>query len=1726
MTLNKKTFQEESLDIMLHRSFVTHSERLAASYKNENINYAVLERYSNVIANILIANKEKIISGNVCIILGTCIERLYAVAGTIKAGMTYVPFDIKAPLQRNVKIAQNVSCSYILTTKKDYEYAAEVAKEAGCKKENIKIISAELLINGNTLFPCIGRDPKTRSYIIHTSGSTGQPKGVIINDCALINYVASVNKRYAHISENDSTCALQNFSFDASIFDMFPFMLQGAAIHFIPDELKTDAESINNFLIEKRITIQQFTTSLYHIFADLENDVLKKVFVCGEKMVKFVPRRYEVYNGYGPTEATVLVTYKKVTEQTENIPIGDPIDNTEIIIVREDGTQAATMEKGEICISGICLAEGYLNLPEETAKRFVPNINDNTKRMYKTGDIGMYTDDGELLCFGRMDFQIKHRGYRIELDEIKHYILELKEISDCAILFNDRTENKYIVCFYCTYNGKELTTAEFNDKLKGSLAEYMMPSRWIHINAVPMNNNGKTDRNKLFEILESNTPQKIKSNNTISGKLRSIWAELLDIQEDFDEKSSFGNLGGHSILSMLMLRKVKDEIGITVSFQELLTCDSFKDFISLIQNKTELSSENNSISLSNSTNANLISVKLRTIWADLLDISDDFDGNNSFENLGGHSILSMLMLRKVKDEIGITVSFQELLTCESFNEFSSLVKNKCSDTPTTSIYKKDFDHRYDPFVLSAMQQAYYVGRCDGISLGSVPTHLYLELDCFEFDHSKFVRIINKLLQRHDALRLRVYDNGTQQVLPYSPITEKDIPYFDIRNISNIEQNKAITASRKEMVSQKCDYANSSLVKLRIFHDSDTHALVQIYLDGFVADGWSQEILFGDFDILYGNEDANLPNQEHLFRDYVLYCVSEEKKASEKYAMGERFWQENLDTLPDVPELPLISDPQLIMKPEVKHITRVMYPDEWKKFEKSCADIGISTSNAMVTIFGKVIARWSRKKDLIISLPVASRFFDEADFTDIFGICTDFLLFDIHDYKDETLLSAALRNQERLAELSAYRDFTGMDVIRELSRIRGDFGNAAPVVFTSLLDVPDKNTHFIKKRYFQTHTSQIWLDAIVLKCGEGITFSWDYVGELFEDITINAMMDTFFTELKKVSNDNSEWNKKELDIITAAPMSVSSCSGEVKPRVYKPLIELLLDSEQRFQDNTAVCVNNKEYSYKKLFSDAKVFATLLSEKGIRPGDKVMILLDKCYEQIVSVVGTVLSGAVYVPVDTENTRSRLTHCIQNSEAKIIVTDNNLIEKYGSFDETETINITALEFCDKSSDYVRPSTSFDDIFCIIYTSGTTGLPKGAMILQKSLQNCIDFTNEILSADENTRVLSLTNLCHDMSIYDIFGIIQCGGSIILPDNDKLKDPSHWSELMNKYNASLWNSVPSIMEMLLEHLSHSGNTTLPSLKNVILGGETLSVNMPEKIRKYAYNCEIYNVGGPTETTIWSIAHKVEESDLKKIRIPLGRAIDNVTYVIFDDNFQICPYDVSGMICIEGVSVSNGYIGLPEKNAESFVTDPYTGKKMYITGDIGKYLINGEIDILGREDFQVKLNGKRIELTEIENASVHEKRIDVAVAVCDQDKKIIGLYYKANSPITAQELEKHLESELPPYMMPSVYMEVDSFPLTRNGKIAREQLPEFEICVSDTDNNSSDISEVLLIYREILGRDDVSSKDNFFRCGGDSLKAIRLLYELSEKTNVNLQLTDIFEFPVIGDMQKHISSLK
>ncbi len=1029
-----ETVFNDSLQKIMHNTALKFSERTAITDKNRSISYGELDNLSNAVCNFLLEKCGNNSDSHICVYCCNCIEKICYITGIFKAGMTYVPLDVNLPFQRNHTIAENAETSVILADKDNFE-------KAKLFSENVCAFTIDELAEMDSSYTEIVKENRT-AYIIYTSGSTGIPKGVCIPENSLLNFCSSIIN-LTGITENDRTCTIQNPAFDLSIMDMIPFLLVGSALYCIPDEIKKDISLVNKYMISNRITVQSMSTALYHLFLEEDNDILEKVFVIGEKMLKYRKKPYTIYNMYGPTEATVLVTYGEITEQRDNIPIGLPIANTKIIIVKEDGTMADVDEQGEICIMGKNLSSGYLNNEAETEKRFVPSVINPNEIMYKTGDTGMWTSDGELLCFGRMDFQIKHRGYRIELDEIRYHILELNYIDDCALIYNDRAENGYIVCFYCSANVEDISAERFINDLEGTLPEYMIPSRWIKTEAIPLNNNGKTDRTKLFEMLDA-------TKNTHSGNVR----------------------------------------------------------------------------------CNDITATMRKIWAEALDIEENFNGNENFRTLGGHSILSMIIIRDIKENLNIDINFREFIECENFNEFVKLALTKSDEKTSDNNLSSNSADRYKPFVLNSLQTAYVVGRNRDMTLGGIPTHMYYEVTCDDFELQKLMKVFNKIFKAHDMLRIRIDDTGIQNIVPYYEITPEKIGFTDISGLDEEQKKTKLNEIRHNLETFIPDMKNGSLIKAVPVKTGEKTAVICAYFDSVIIDGWSAEELITELNTLYASPDSEIKTSKQTFRDYNN--IIEKEKNSPEHERDKEYWKSLLPDLTATPCIPLKTSPKSVNFPHTRRIERSVTEEKWQNFEAICAKNKISTVAALYAVIGNVIARFSLNDSFTINLPIQKRFMNNASFNELIGNYSSYLLFSYKENVNDSWLEIFRHSSDQLTERLSHDSFHGLEINELIRTAVGKTENTSRIMFTSVPDLSRGNDRLWHKSYAETRTSQVWLDIISVTYDSKINFIWCYVTELFSDETAEAMADMFISIINRLCQNAENLNSTPISFYQNKP----------------------------------------------------------------------------------------------------------------------------------------------------------------------------------------------------------------------------------------------------------------------------------------------------------------------------------------------------------------------------------------------------------------------------------------------------------------------------------------------------------------------------------------------------------------------------------------------------------------
>ncbi len=508
--------------------------------------------------------------------------RFVGMLGVLKAGATYLPVDGSMITERTFYILENGDVDLLITEHRHADSVSQMIEKGILKESSVFFYDTEQLMAEERHSAVQDREtgPDRVAYVIYTSGSTGEPKGVEVQDQAVLNFHDGVSSLLG-IGENDITLALSSFSFDASLFDMYPFLLNGGQIVLTPKEVKYSISSLNEYMIRHQVTIQCMTTALYHLFLSEENTVLKKLCVIGEKMMHFQEKSYRIYNMYGPTEATCLVTLDEITEQSEDIPAGYPLPGVDILILDQNRNPMKAGETGEIAITGTSLAKGYRNDPEKTRSRFV-TLADG-RMTYLTGDIGSLDRDGNLHCFGRQDSQVKYRGYRIELDEIRNNLLKHSAVRESCVLLYESGGNKYLVGA-CSTDGTG-SEKELKEYLGVRLPEYMIPGRILLYPQLPLNRNGKIDRKKI----ESDFSGVMEHRSEESGrqgtaeKIRKIWAEILLIPEsEIPDSIPFKELGGNSLQMLTMIVEVNKLFGVHLPVEKLIADASVRNIIRLI----------------------------------------------------------------------------------------------------------------------------------------------------------------------------------------------------------------------------------------------------------------------------------------------------------------------------------------------------------------------------------------------------------------------------------------------------------------------------------------------------------------------------------------------------------------------------------------------------------------------------------------------------------------------------------------------------------------------------------------------------------------------------------------------------------------------------------------------------------------------------------------------------------------------------------------------------------------------------------------------------------------------------------------------------------------------------------------------------------------------------------------------------------------------------------------
>lgn len=1046
--------------------------------------------------------------------------------------------------------------------------------------------------------------------------------------------------------------------------------------------------------------------------------------------------------------------------------------------------------------------------------------------------------------------------------------------------------------------------------------------------------------------------------------------------------------------------------------------------------------------------------------------------------------------------------------------------------PDTAMSPNSHDSKGNPvppqtsqgaFALTDQQQAYFVGRNSDMEPGGLTTHGYVELECADFSYERFTSAVNTLIQRHPVLRTRFLENGRQEVLEHA--ADMDIPQRDLSRLAAGEAEKRIAETRDGWTRQMMDYSKPPLIRFCVNMHPSGKTVIQFYFDSLIMDGLSHYIFLRELDALYCGQSCEPEQPQSRFSDYVQY--KEEQKQSDAYRAAKAFWEEKIPTLPEPAELPAPAVKREQTGPSGKQLSYRMTAKQWETLRENAKKHGLSGFILLFSAFAKVMARWSYQQEFLLCVPVSDRPRFSGEFDRLVGECSSFLLFPVKNKREESFEDFAKTMRHELRTLKENQTFSGLDVLRAMNRQSGRAGGSVvPVVFTSLLDLPEQERRQLHTRYFESHTSQIALETVVSAYADEVHIAWNYVEDMIDETVLRDMLEAFGLLMERLMDE--DWSFREIALPERNLRLMRELNDTRKDYTFDSLIRLLDRSFETNRGRKAVGTLHGAYTYEETQARAKGIAAALRAAGKGPGAVVCVLLEKGPCQIFSVVGCLYAGMVYMPLEYDSPLERIRSCIENAGCDILITDAAMKEKAGAF--AGHVLCVSEETCPTCQE--AETVSGGELAAIIHTSGSTGMPKAVMVTERGLLNSLFASQELFVLTSEDCAIQVTNLAHDMSMFDIFGMLLCGGAVAVPDAQGKKDPAHWIALMRRHKVTIWNSVPAMMEMLLEVMEFSGEAALADLRTAIVGGDYVSAEIPGRLRLAAPNCKLFSVGGPTETTLWNIYHPVGREDEQAGVIPYGRPIANNRYYLFNENLELVPVGVTGMMYCGGIGVTKGYLGAPEETAKKYILHPETGEHLYQTGDMGKYRPDGAIAFSGRQDGQVKILGKRIETEEIEQTLRKMPNI-LACAVCvDRDTRRIAAFYKlkdASQEVSQQEFQAHMTRYLPDYMLPSAYLEIPEIPLTRNGKVDRNALlAQFRLEKTDSRPHSLTGREEELrdLIAGLTGISLSSADENFYMAGGDSMKAISLIHGITQTYRTEIPLAPFMEEPTLHTLSR------
>ncbi|NEB13986.1 amino acid adenylation domain-containing protein [Streptomyces coelicoflavus] len=1040
-----------------------------------------------------------------------------------------------------------------------------------------------------------------------------------------------------------------------------------------------------------------------------------------------------------------------------------------------------------------------------------------------------------------------------------------------------------------------------------------------------------------------------------------------------------------------------------------------------------------------------------------------------------------------------------------------------------------------------------VGRSDLVELGGFQPGYYVELDMVGLDLSRARAAVERLIHRHDHLRVVVDAAGTQRVLTQEETGSYRFTVTDLTGLDEQERESALVATRRRMCEEGVDPTRWPLFDVVVQRLRPDRVRAHIAMSLLLLDGRGIRQVVEEWRAYYDDPDLVPDSPEHSYRDSLLALLGHQD--SDAYRTQWAYWQARLDSLPDAPQLPLAVQPSAIRPVRFTRRVHRLTAVQWANLSAAFRRHRVLPTSAMLHVFAETVGAWASSPRFCLNMLHQNWAASRPETAGVLGQFGATLPVEVDlGAVGDGFFARAQNLQRQVVKDLQNSEVAGVRITRELAARRGWTSRAAlPYVFTSMLSANPSGARrrartptarreplSCQEVFSDLRTPQVLIDNQLHDGPDGgVDCIWDTVDDAFPP----GLPDLMFQAYSRMLDDLAT-----PDGAAAHPDPVSPAHRDVvaalnpTPSAFPAgrLEDGFLEQAALRPDATAVLTDEKSLTYGELELRSRALASALAGHGVGRGDVVPVVMAKGWEQVVAVLGVLRTGAAYCPIDVSLPDERIAHLLDGCFAPAVLVQPAAAERIRGLGERPVLCVDAD--LPAPVRLTAPESHQDDLAYIIYTSGSTGLPKGVMIEHGPALNTVADINERLELDSGDRVFGISSLSFDLSVWDVFGTLAAGAALVLPGASGRPDPVGWARTAVRFGATVWNSVPALAQMLAETDDGAPRTGRPPIRAFLMSGDWIPTTLPDLLRERWPGVRLIAMGGATEASIWSNIHEVEEPDPAWRSVPYGVPLRNQTMRILDHRFDVRPPWAVGRIHIGGIGLSRGYWRDPDRTADRFVPHPVTGERLYTTGDLGCYRPDGTIEFLGREDRQLKIQGFRVEPGEVEatlleHPAVQRSAVD-AVRVAGGQLRLAALVVPAEGARPEpEELLAHLRARLPHYLVPGRLHVLDTLPLTANGKVdVRGALAAFasaDQAAADTTQVSGPGGDGVLhrlsaLWAELLELPSVEPDSDFFSLGGNSLLALRLVNRIRTDLGADLAFGQVFEAPTVRALAARI----